>query len=361
MKPIFHGGGLELAGSNVHLRCDGTMIKGVGESFTRLSKLFIQGFPIKSIERKHFENMPNLKELGLSEVEVYTEDAFDVLPGLESLELHWTDDLYSKKMFRNSRLTQLTLTGSPSNFVAGLILPNLEVLKLESSKIQNLESLYLVNLQKIREITFENSEIQFIAEDAFQDCTTLETLFIRFPKTKNLNEKTFWNLKKLKKLVLTGAELSSIPLQIFRDQTELQELYLYISPVVFPEKLFDNLINLRSLKLHQSPNASLHENALKSLVNLKEINLAYGSLKTIESSFFENNLNIEEIDLGWNNLKIIEVDFTRFGKLRKLDLRGNVCIQEMFTKESGYSSSVSLQEIQNIINSNCTRSIQSHP
>lgn len=359
IKPIFHSGGLELAERNVNLRCDGIMINGVGEIFTRLSQLFIQGFPIRSIERRHFANMPNLKQLGLSEVEVYAEDAFDELPGLERLELHWTDDLNSKKMFRRSRLKELILTGSSSDFVAGLIFPHLEVLKLISSKIQKLERRSLVNLPKIREITFENSEIKFIEEDSFQDCTTLQSLFIRFPNTKNLNEKTFWNLKKLKKLSLTG-ELSSIPSQIFRDLTELQELYLYISPVFFPEKLFDNLINLKSLKLHRSPNASLHENALKSLVNLKEINLAYGSLKTIESSLFEKNLNIEEIDLGWNDLNIIEVDFTRFAKLRKLDLRGNVCVRELFTKESGYTS-VSLQEIQNIINSNCTRSIQSRP
>lgn len=62
----------------------GDVLPGIGEAFTNLLKLFIQGESIKFVERKYFTNMTQLVELGLHGrlIEFVPEDLLVDLPSL---------------------------------------------------------------------------------------------------------------------------------------------------------------------------------------------------------------------------------------------------------------------------------------
>lgn len=361
MRPIYSKAGVNTDEQPILiLSLKQHMINGIGETFANLSELGVIGSPIiQSIERRHFENLPNLKLLYVGDVRLLAEDAFDDLLILDNLEIGWNDDLVLERLLQNIKnLKKIILRGFPVNFVPGEVFRNfkgLETLALQESNMLKLEKSFLIYFTKIKEIRLDYSNINYVAEDTFQDCTSLEILSFNGCKIEKLSEKTFWNLKKLKTLSVGKTNLKSIPLLAFRDLTNLEELELsYAKIESLDENLFKNLENLKILKCSKNPIKSFHENTFKPLVNLKELDLSLSNIETLPAGFFGSNLKLEEILLWSNRLKVIEVDFTSFAKLKYLSLKENVCISETFSKETRYTTVTSIQELQKKIGSNCT-------
>lgn len=335
IKPIFTDEVKGAKTTNLKLQINSFMINGVGESFENLKSLEIASSPIRTLERRHFECMPNLAELTLtSKVERLDEDAFEYLMNLETLQLIWNDEVNSTKLFQNfGKLKKFTLERVPHNFEPWKILKNMKnlvSLNLIGSQIQNLNRSILINLSKLRQLKFESFFTKIVAEDAFQDCRLLEDLSLNNCKFEGLSEKTFWNLKKLRKLSLSSTELKSIPSQIFCDLTSLEEL-----------DLSHNLIT------------SLHGSTFGCLANLKQIRLHSNQLDKLPAELFVNNLKLEVVQFSANLLSVIEVDFTRLTKLRVLELDHNTCIKEWFVDGRSDSTVPSVRELQNKIRSHC--------
>lgn len=277
----------------------------------------------------------------------------------ETLEIYWGSNFISENLFQNYEgVKKLSFFLFPNNSSFGIVFENLtklEELNLHDLVSETLERSLLAHLpKKLKQLTFDYSNIKFVSEDALQDLTSLETLSFFQCKIKKLHQKTFWNLRKLKKLYFSFTILESFPLQIFRDLTDLEFLDLSFSKnEVYHESLFENLRNLKHLAIHFNPIKRIREKTFKSLVNLKIINLTACKLETLSSGLFEKNLNLEVIMLGSNLLTIIEVDFTALTTLKTLFLHKNSCIDENVTDDKKY---LTVQEIQNKIRINCTRS-----
>lgn len=359
IRPIFSDKGYVPVAEHLELtfKFQGLMIDGIGESFPNLKTLHIRNTVYEpllfSFERRHFENMPNLKDLTLNEVEVLAEDAFDSLPNLETFDLYWSHDFNAEKLLKNLvNLKRLLIRKLPIDFVPGnffLKMKSLEAFYFDKPEFQILERKNLNNLSNIKEIFFDDSVFEEIMEDAFQDCISVKSMFLNIHKVIELKKKTFWNLKNLDILTIYGGSFKSIPVEMLNgvNLTELSIVHSKLDSL--DETFFETLESLRTLDFSDNQIVVLPENIFKPLVNVKTINFKNCKIENLPFVLFENNLMIEEIDFSDNRLKSIDVDFTKLSKLRILSLSDNFCITQQFTSDG------SIPEIQNIIRSNCTQ------
>lgn len=117
----------------------------------------------------------------------------------------------------------------------------------------------------------------------------------------------------------------------------------------------------------------IDEDALRDLPNLNHFNIEHNKVKRLEAStfdknyklthiiadsnqleflpdnLFENNILLEEVSFKNNNLKVISEDFTKFKSIKKIDFRGNNCIDKSWDDVSV------LSEFQSIVNHQCSR------
>lgn len=357
IRPVFEEESSPIAElTEVSLTLKRLMLNGVGESFPNLEILSIIDLSdLFSLEKRHFENMPNLKKLSIFDIESISEDAFDNLSNLEEINLYWSKELEGENFFKSMvNLKRIQLKFPSEHFVIGEVLKgleNLESIIIYGGNIETLERSIVANLFRVRKIEFENCKIKEITEDAFQDLTSVEELILSSNEFEYLAEKTFWNLKTLLKLSLSGNPLKMLPATLFRDLTNLIDLNLsYLEITSVNESLFDNLKNLTELSLTNNPIVSLHENTFKSLVNLEALKLDYCKIERISAGLFDHNLALTSITLYENSLKTIEFDFTKLPELNYISLNGNVCVEEL----SAYAR-FQIEEVQNVITSNCTQ------
>jgi hypothetical protein len=127
------------------------------------------------------------------------------------------------------------------------------------------------------------------------------------------------------------------------------------------ENVFEHLHNLEWLKLSNNQLEKLPPKLFYNQQKLKEIDLGYNLLTHLDKGIFAVNSELKKIWLRRNKLKEIDVDFTKLSNIDIVDLFNNDCIS---LKYGGYTSRFdpegstvkSIQEIQKIVNQNCTES-----
>lgn len=140
--------------------------------------------------------------------------------------------------------------------------------------------------------------------------------------------------------------------------TKLRRLELYDKEIDFiAEDSFFSLSNLEILSIYKCGVQYLPKYLLKTLIKLKKFEAVFNRITFLHKELFSNNFELEEIAFRNNQLKVIEVDFTKLLKLKSLRLEKNDCIDGSFIRAS--FDSISLQELQNIINSKCKLSSES--
>jgi Leucine-rich repeat (LRR) protein len=158
----------------------------------------------------------------------------------------------------------------------------------------------------------------------------------------------FPNLKTL----FAFENLKFLETENFENMEKLESLRLGKNPLKeLKENVFEKLENLRYLGLMSNHLESLPAKIFSHLKKLKTIILSDNKLTDLDEELFANNLNIESIKLDGNKLKRIDVDFTRFERIKNLNLLDNVCINLHY--ENNKKDSSTIQKVQESINENC--------
>lgn len=205
-------------------------------------------------------------------------------------------------IFRNFKLTENYF------FCSGLLCRSNLIIKSseKNCKIIFNES---VNTHVIR--LFFIGEMDAIPDisDVLNKFENIKDLDLGFLKLKNIERTKLRIMKQISYLSLFGNSIS-----------ELQS------------DTFDDLKEINKLLLANNRLAVVHPDLFKELRHLTELWLFDNQLELLPENLFRNNHELMVVLIQQNNLKTISSDFRNLGKLQYIDLRINVCINELCDK-----------------------------
>lgn len=167
------------------------------------------------------------------------------------------------------------------NLMSGKIAQKLLILDSDIQHLPNNITNFFPNLHYFGVV---RSNLEFVKRESFQGLQLLKTLDMKRNKLETLPEDVFLDLLNLRKIDLTG-----------------------------------NLIKI------------LPNDAFSSLFHLTKFIANENSIELFDSDIFSYNQKfLDEIHLWHNKIKAIRFDAKKFTNLAVIDLRDNVCIDEMF-------------------------------
>lgn len=226
------------------------------------------------------------------------------------------------------------------------------------------------HFQSLKKIFASQIEIEKISENSFKNCSNLVHLDLEGNKIREI---CFEGLKSLKILNLKSNNFSEFYSGIFEPLENLSELILdgnflknLPSEIFLPLFISLEKISLKNCKLE----GAWKSEWLRSSQKLKYIDIGGNDLKEIEENSFNSseifaflmdenkigNLNFSSFQNNFKSLKyliankcrIIFIDsklFNEAEKLKFVDLRENVCINELFNNfQEQKNSSAELQK-----------------
>lgn len=141
----------------------------------------------------------------------------------------------------------------------------------------------------------------------------------------------FVSMETVKQLDLCRNKISTLPSDAFKDLKALRMIDLTGNEIkVLPSSAFTTLLYL-----------------MKFIINDNKIEL-------FDFDIFRNNLRLSQIHLWGNKIKAIRFDAEKFSRLSIMDLRGNVCINEIYY----LTSENPVLWLQREINLNCSSTRQ---
>lgn len=176
--------------------------------------------------------------------------------------------------------------------------------------ITNQTAVYLADdigliFSQVKQFEVISSKLKFIRRRNFKNMPNLLDLRLDKNEIETIYSDTFWDLKKLEWLSLSGNRLKV-----------LTEGLTIMSPKLLWFTANDNQIEY------------------------------------FDANFFQNNLDLEAITLNGNLLTIVRINITQFEKLKFLDLRRNICINELARTVSDVKA---IENIANKIKQKCSR------
>ena len=163
----------------------------------------------------------------------------------------------------------------------------------------------------------------------------------------------------LEKLWIINSQIEVVSRSDFADLKQLKDLVLSENPIKFStEDVFWDLEAMDRLDMNRCELKTLPENLFKNLKKLRDLDVGSNELMRLPKNLFADNLQLEAVNLIGNKLQKIEVDFTKFPNIKQIELRFNVCINEVFLTEKPEDSTISTtQELQAKINRSCIKNV----
>jgi hypothetical protein len=93
-----------------------------------------------------------------------------------------------------------------------------------------------------------------------------------------------------------------------------------------PPNIFEDLVSLITLRLHENPLKALDENLLKNLISLEVVLFDGNLFETVPDNLFKNNENLTEVKLSAKITKMSNKIFSHLQKLKHLYLVDNFCV-----------------------------------
>ncbi|KAL0268480.1 UNVERIFIED_CONTAM: hypothetical protein PYX00_010408 [Menopon gallinae] len=201
--------------------------------------------------------------------------------------------------------------------------PEIRTLKLNHNRIASIH-LTFIFYKNLNELDLSHNKIKTLGSKNFEFQINLTNLNVSSNMVKQLHKDSFKGLKKLTVLDLSGNLIEEVSDRTsFKDLTNLEELNLSRNKIYMIETgVFDYLINLKRLIMHDNELLKVPENAVNTLNNLVEMDLN-GNL--IEDLSFPSNLNnLEVLKLRSNVITSLGNDsFSNLYRLKYLDLSDN--------------------------------------
>ena len=259
----------------------------------------------------------------------------------------------------NSSLTKLYLSRNNINSIeAGTFSDFSSILSLKLGD-NPLNSLVLKSAvaglagKDVRSLDISGIELNgVLMEDTFSFLknTTLNSLIMRFNKIKTVRDNTFSQLKSLTMLDLSSSQITDARVKAFSGLEQLSTLKLnnnrfQLVPKNLPPSLhflylednqiktiesnsFENLGQLRELRMSYNNILTLESDAFNGLVNLQKLKLYNNNINTLPGTIFSPLVRLVSLDLGKNNLNTIQYTKDIFSSLVAvvfLNLADNQC------------------------------------
>lgn len=97
-----------------------------------------------------------------------------------------------------------------------------------------------------------------------------------------------------------------------------------------PDDVFEDLLNLRKIDLSDNLIVHLPSSLCVSMYFLTVFTANDNFIELFDSDMFQYNRKLEEVHLWQNKVKAIRFDARKMRSLTVFDVRGNVCIDELF-------------------------------
>ncbi|KAJ8931518.1 hypothetical protein NQ314_015556 [Rhamnusium bicolor] len=200
---------------------------------------------------------------------------------------------------------------------------DLRVLELRGCGLKRINTQLYHLLPYLTHLDLGNNQIQFIAEDEFQDLHRLHTLKLDGNLLPVILEKTFVNQQQLKFLCLARNRLAKITDTAFLNLTSLIELDISFNKLNKIESFALTHIAESLQKLLISGNSfslSLIKMILQTLYRVWHLDASQMKLRSIPERFLPDR--IKKLNISWNNITTISVQtFPR--QLQELDMSHN--------------------------------------
>lgn len=182
------------------------------------------------------------------------------------------------------------------------------------------------------------NKIKRLDADAFRENTKLEEIHLKFNRIVLIDEAAFGSLDKLLILDLSSNKLKSFGF-VFSPLTSLLALDLSSNLIeTFPENIFKNLGELKSLKLQRNYLKFLNPDVFTPLQNLEFVDVSFNRspLETIPGDLFKHNYNLQQIYFVSSKIRSIDKKFFLHSKpsLEIVSFRTNECIDDDLTSVS---------------------------
>lgn len=137
----------------------------------------------------------------------------------------------------------------------------------------------------------------------------------------------------VKYVLFTNSTLNFLPKEIFVSFQNVVMIGITKSTLnnLRSEKFFEEVSSLEKLRIVNSNISLISSETFKSLENLRWIRFSNVNLQHLPDGLFKYNEKLEYIDLYYNNIARIDLNvFTNLPRLREVDMRKNVCVDEQF-------------------------------
>lgn len=307
-------------------------IKNLPEDFLLSSK----SLKILRLNGNNLEKFPSCKGSSLLELNL-SHNSIRLLPTvLDSLENQTNLQEYrvdhnhikiDKILYKHFKeLTKLSTINMSENSQIQAIeenafqdLKSLESLEMFSCGLVELETLGAKN---VKYIDFSKNRIKTLKGSVFANMSALETLLLNNNELGNIQDESFKDLSSLKYINLSSNKLQTLHGKIFKGLQSVKELWLQNSGIKNVEgNVFGFLINLEKLILSRNYLSNIPE--LPS--SLKMLDFSRNSISIISSNNFANLVNLTTLDLSYSNGSWIfsKESFSPLIRLENLIFQGN--------------------------------------
>lgn len=153
--------------------------------------------------------------------------------------------------------------------------------------------------------------------------------------------------------------LKVIKRENFANMTHLERLVLRNTQIEdIPYDTFVGLYNLKSLDIQWNKIHKLHPDVFASLSRLEILLLNYNPIEVIEAGVLRYNINLKEIEMHFDNLRNVKVDFTKFAKLKRIELGSGSTdcdIREFFAQKETAERTRKIGEFQKKVRDQCRK------
>nr|XP_022298273.1 leucine-rich repeat serine/threonine-protein kinase 2-like isoform X2 [Crassostrea virginica] len=302
---------LDLSSNNLNSLTPLSATKGDHPKFfTSVEKLSLNDNQLTAIPDRFFESMENLHfvEIRKNKLSSFPMEILSCCPVLASLNLsnneiaHWELDPQKAQL----TLTELVLNHNALTYIPegiGQALPNLEVLQINSNKLDKLTgSLGLVSLRRLE---VNHNQLKCIPDGFLSACPKLEVLEAAFNEIGTLpNESEVQNLPKLSRLKLRNNRITG------KDPLFIPKFILDLPMLKF--------IDLCDNRLTGFPNPASWKSTL-----LKEVMVSRNSIPKINLEGGKVWSKLETLHLSKNGLTELPGDIGLLTSLTSLDISHN--------------------------------------
>ncbi|KPJ11896.1 Insulin-like growth factor-binding protein complex acid labile subunit [Papilio machaon] len=311
----------------------------------KLKYISIETESLTSITKQTFSNLPKLERLfirGSANLHIIEENAFYNLPALHTLEI--TDcgitHLHMRAFSLLPNLKQLSLSNNEiydATMVGRAIrdLPMLTLLNLNYNLIDKLNEGAFVDQTMLETLYLSHNNINIIHHGAFHRVPKLRIVDLNYNNIIRIHPESFLQqsssgveelslignkimhisefrallgaLPRLKFLDMSDNLLEEIPRGAFRGHPSLERLHLNSNSIKFIEgEAFVAMPALRELHLSKNSLGDLNEGPFWNLPSLKGLDLSHNYFQRLQPKLLYNLPSLRRINISNNKLTVID-------------------------------------------------------